>query len=127
MDINFVQQVAVPQNFSAPTQGTKKASTTVLPKQATVQPPEKPQEQSQLTPDRDAKRQAMVQQAAKMFKDFFPVSDMSFTIFKDSSGQFVTRFTSLRDGKVTYIPEQNMFTYLGRSGSQFGTNIEIEA
>jgi hypothetical protein len=127
MDINFVQQVGVPQNFSAPPSGSEKSSTTVLPKQATVQPPEKSQEQAQLTPDRDAKRQAMVREAAKMFKDFFPVSDMSFTIFKDSSGQYITRFTSLRDGKVTYIPEQNMFTYLGRSGSQFGTNIEIDA
>ncbi len=127
MDIGFVQQVAVPQTVSAPTPGNDKASATILPKQAAVQPAEKPKEQPNLTADRDAKRQAMVQQAAKMFKDFFPVSDVSFTIFKDSSGQFITRFTSLRDGKVTYIPEQDMFTYLGRSGSMFGNNVEIQA
>lgn len=41
----------------------------------------------------------------KVAPDVYPVSDRSFTIFKDESGQYITRYTSLRDGKVTYIPE----------------------
>lgn len=43
--------------------------------------------------------------AARQLSNYFVVSDTTFTIFKDSSGQFVTRFTNLKDGSVTYIPE----------------------
>ncbi len=57
--------------------------------------------------------QVLSQQAAA---DFFVISDTSFTIFKDATGQYVTRFTSLRDGKVTYFPEPVLFKR-GNSGS----------
>lgn len=40
--------------------------------------------------------------------DPYPVSDKIFTIYKDGSGQYITRYTSLRDGRVTYIPEQRL-------------------
>ncbi len=43
-----------------------------------------------------------------MFKDVFVVSDKNFSIFKDASGQYITRYTSLRDGRVTYIPEPKL-------------------
>lgn len=43
--------------------------------------------------------------AQKVAGDPYPISDKSFTIFKDASGQYVTRYTSLRDGRVTYVPE----------------------
>ncbi len=60
-------------------------------------------------------RKAVVQRVAEqMFKDSFPVSDVKFTIYKDPGGQYVTRFTSLKDGKVTYYPEQTMFAYFQR-------------
>lgn len=43
----------------------------------------------------------------------FPVSDVRFTIYKSVSagGDYIyyTRFTSLRDGKVTVVPEQQLF------------------
>lgn len=45
------------------------------------------------------------------YKDFYAVSDRSFTIYKDSSGQLITRYTSLKDGKVTYIPEQEVMSH----------------
>lgn len=34
----------------------------------------------------------------------YAVSDKKFAIFKDASGQFVTRYVSLRDGSITYEP-----------------------
>lgn len=127
MDVNFIQQVPQTQTLNAPATYVDKSSTQ-LPKSQVVQAATKTQEQeTQLNADRESRRQAMVQQAANKFKDFFPINDISFTIFKDSSGQYITRFTSLRDGKVTYIPEQNMFTLLHRSGSTYENNLKINA
>lgn len=52
----------------------------------------------------EAKRVARLRQAA----DTFVLGDQRFSFYKDSSGQYITRYTSLRDGKVTYIPEPNL-------------------
>jgi len=70
--------------------------------------------------DQQAAEQQRVQavhRAAQAVSDIFVVSDRTFTIFKDVSGQYVTRFTSLRDGKVTYIPEPNLFKLGGENDS----------
>lgn len=56
----------------------------------------------------EQRRYEAVQKVAKDIANVFIVSDMRFTIFKDSTGQYITRFTSLRDGKVTYIPEPQL-------------------
>lgn len=64
-----------------------------------------------------------VQRAAQAVSDIFVVSDRTFTIFKDVTGQYVTRFTSLRDGKVTYIPEPNLFKMGGENDS---TSVRIK-
>src|SRR5687767_21463 len=37
----------------------------------------------------------------------YVVNDQRFTIFKDSLG-YVTKYTSLVDGRVTYIPDQDL-------------------
>ena len=64
------------------------------------------------TVDTENKRLEQLQKAAQtMFKDVYAVSDTTFTIFKDATGQYITRFHSLRDGKVTYIPEPRMLQY----------------
>jgi len=57
-----------------------------------------------------------VKSAAKQIT--FAVSDSRFTIYKDE-GQFFTRVTSLRDGKVTVIPERNLFEQAG--GANLGS------
>lgn len=57
--------------------------------------------------DMERKRMEALKAAAK---DLFILGDQRFTIFKDSTGQYITRFTSLRDGKVTYIPEPQLLT-----------------
>ncbi len=56
----------------------------------------------------EAKFDQIALAASTVFEEIYPVNDKSFTIFKDSSGQYITRYTSLRDGRVTYIPEPQM-------------------
>ncbi len=65
----------------------------------------------------DQQRLQTVQRLSQQVSDIYVVSDRTFTIFKDASGQYVTRFTSLRDGKVTYVPEPNLFKLGGESDS----------
>lgn len=65
------------------------------------------------TPDQ-RRAEAVYRAAESFFKDVYAVSDTRFSIFKDSSGQYITRYTSLRDGRVTYIPEPDMLAYLER-------------
>lgn len=65
----------------------------------------------------DEQRMAAIRQAISgQFKESYVVSDQSFTIFKDASGQFITRFTSLRDGSVTYVPEPQVVKHLESLG-----------
>ena len=47
---------------------------------------------------------AIVQQAAAASTFNYPLGDKEFTIFKDATGQLITRYVSLRDGSVTYAP-----------------------
>lgn len=76
----------------------------------------------------EAQRLANVKAAAEsMFKDIFVVSDARFTIYKDGAGQYITRYTSLRDGRVTYIPEQNMLQYMERQQAARKALLEIQA
>jgi len=54
-------------------------------------------------------RLAEVQKAAQVIQaNYYVVSDVTFTIFKDSVGDYVTRYTSLKDGKVTYYPQKSL-------------------
>lgn len=36
---------------------------------------------------------------------------MTFTIYRDATGQFITRFTNKDTGAVTYMPEPNVLDY----------------
>ncbi len=53
----------------------------------------------------EAKRLENLKVAAQSMANYFAVSDVSISIFKDATGQFITRFTSLKDGSVSYYPE----------------------
>lgn len=68
----------------------------------------------------------LLRAAQDFFKDVYAVSDTTFTIFKDGTGQYVTRFTSLRDGRVTYIPEPQLLDYLQRKQQLRQALVEIE-
>lgn len=67
----------------------------------------------------EQRRLERITQAAQRIagSDPFPISDQRFTIYKDASGQYVTRYTSLRDGRVTYIPEQRLLKAFEQSQS----------
>lgn len=66
------------------------------------------------------------EQAIRQAANTFVISDQRFTIYKDLSGQFVTRFTSLRDGKVTYIPEPDVLSWLNQSGKTDASTLSLE-
>jgi len=90
-----------------------------------------PQEPEIKLPDAnqaEQKRAEIVQRGAQAIqRNFFAVSDTKFTIFKDNSGQYITRITSLRDGRVTYIPEPKIYEYLDRTQSARPSVVEISA
>jgi hypothetical protein len=48
--------------------------------------------------------QAAARQAELSFKNVYALGDQQFSIFKDATGKYITRYVSLRDGKVTYTP-----------------------
>ena len=56
----------------------------------------------------EAQRFDGVYKASAAAKDLYPLGDKSFTIYKDSSGQYITRYVSLRDGAVSYYPEPQL-------------------
>lgn len=74
----------------------------------------------------DKTRYENMERASQMFKDVFVVSDMKFSIYKDFTGQFVTRFTNLRDGSVSYIPEPDMMQYLEQRGKARKALLKID-
>jgi hypothetical protein len=48
---------------------------------------------------------ASLRQAALSFKNVYALGDQQFSIFKDVTGKYITRYVSERDGKITYSPE----------------------
>lgn len=74
----------------------------------------------------DKTRYENMLQASQLFKEVYAVSDTKFAIYKDFTGQFVTRFTNLRDGSVTYIPEPDMMQYLERRGAARKALLKID-
>ena len=75
----------------------------------------------------EQKRAQTVQQTSQQISNAYVLGDQSFTIFKDSTGQYITRFTSLRDGKVTYIPEPSLYKMGGSSGADATPIVKIQA
>lgn len=53
----------------------------------------------------------------------YVLGDRRFTIFKDITGQYITRFTSLKDGKVTYVPEPELL----KRSRDIGPKLSIDA
>ena len=104
---------------SAPASGTPRSGEAPIigPKPDQVQFDAKTAEQN--------RAEALVR-AAEQLANVFVIGDRTFSLFKDTTGQYITRFTSLRDGKVTYIPEP---TLLKASEGSSGSNplIKIEA
>lgn len=68
-----------------------------------------------------------VVKAAQQIANIFVIGDQTFSIFKDATGQYITRFTNLRDGKVTYIPEPTLFKMSSGGGSSTEPLVKIQA
>jgi hypothetical protein len=45
-----------------------------------------------------------------------PLGTQAFTMFKDATGQVITRFRDTNSGRVTYIPEPNLLRLAGGGG-----------
>ncbi len=77
-------------------------------------------EESEIRPEMEERRFAQVTEAAKQIvKDFYPISDTRFNIFKDGSGQYVTRVTNMRDGSMTFFPESQALAKSGAGAQSF--------
>lgn len=68
-----------------------------------------------------------IQRLAQQIANVYVIGDQTFSLFKDVTGQYITRFTSLRDGKVTYIPEPTLFKLSGASGGESAALLKIQA
>lgn len=76
----------------------------------------------------EEQRYERVAAAAKNFVgNLYPVGDKTFTIYKDATGQYITRYKSLRDGRVTYIPEPQVLAAFDASQRQAKNVISIQA
>ncbi|MDG1286028.1 MAG: hypothetical protein P8P30_00510 [Rickettsiales bacterium] len=111
--------------------GAKKAEAVkeVAPQTQNVQPDKVVSQEQQVQDVQRTERQRLdtVVRAASQFKNTYAVSDTTFSIFKDSSGQFVTRFTSLKDGSVTYIPEPDIERFIASNNARHSSaNISID-
>ncbi len=125
MEINLQGGIKIPQSLP----GARSADLPVAKKtDSDVKPAKVPGQEQQAAATPEVKRYEAVYRASEsFFKDVYAVSDTTFTIFKDTSGQYITRYTSLRDGKVTYIPEPDMMAYLDRRMQAREALIEIRA
>jgi hypothetical protein len=75
-----------------------------------------------------AQHEATMRQAALSFKNVYPLGDQEFSIFKDATGKYITRYVSLRDGKVTYMPEPTLVKQLQLgTGSSGPVRVAISA
>lgn len=67
----------------------------------------------------------VIQAAQAVLSDLYVVSDQKFSIYKDVTGQYITRYTSLRDGSVTYIPEPELLRRAERAQANLSAALEI--
>lgn len=56
-----------------------------------------------------------------------PLGSQAFTMFKDSSGQVITRFRDTNSGRVTYIPEPNLLRLANASAGSAQSLLNITA
>lgn len=102
-----ITQPIIPQGgYIAPANPPAVQAQVALPQQAVAV--DSPEQVSAQVATAEQKQFAAVKQASQQSEFNFPIGDKSFTIFRDSSGQYVTRYTSLRDGKITYVPAPNL-------------------
>ncbi|MBN8542681.1 MAG: hypothetical protein J0M34_00260 [Alphaproteobacteria bacterium] len=122
MEINLRGGIKLPQSLPAARGGTE---IPVVKTSQNVESALPGANQANDVASAEVRRFEQVKKAAEsFFKDVYAVNDHTFSIYKDASGQYITRFTSLRDGRVTYIPEPQLLQHSSGGG---GSLIEIQA
>ncbi len=99
-------------NITLPTSGAtfQGGSPPVVAKPVVQAPVAEIKQEQQAPQTADKARFAEIEKAAQTIQsNYYIVSDVRFTIFKDITGDYVTRFTSLKDGHVTYYPQKSLF------------------
>ncbi len=110
--IGLSPQIKLP---TSTTQSVQSASAPSVPDYDAVFLP-KATDNSQVTFDAhavDQSRTEAVLKAAQQVANVYVLGDQTFSLFKDPTGQYITRFTNLQDGKVTYIPEPTLLELSG--------------
>ncbi len=93
--------------------------------QRVLEAPRSEKQANQKDPEQ-ARFEAVKEAALKQIANTFAVSDSRFTIYKQLQGTdlvYVTRFTSLRDGSVTVIPEQDLLRDFSTGGSLLSAEV----
>lgn len=131
MDISMVQMGAPQIGSAVPETGlpmVSKGSSQAPQARPLPQQPAPSMDETKFNPQQtDETRLENLQRAAEMMQtDIYVVADAKFSIYKDLSGQFVTRFTSLRDGAVTYFPEQDMNFYMESRGARRKALLQLD-
>lgn len=115
MDVSGVSSnVSIQQNTTA--QAVRTDAPQVRSSLIDKQPVQIPAVESEepIRADTEDRRFSRVEQAARqVITDFYPIGDTRFTIFKDGSGRYITRFTNLADGSVTFYPEPSLLAMSG--------------
>ncbi len=124
MEINALKPSAAGQNFPAP----RRSETPSIPQptNATADVVVQNQQVTDL-PKAEQQRLDTVIRAAQSFQNSYAVSDLKFTIFKDNSGQYITRFTSLKDGSVKYVPEPDILQFMQTNSDRKAAVIALQA
>ena len=118
MDTTINPVSGIGQHYTAPVPKVSTDSSTQSAPQQTYVAPQPAASTDTSTPSDNGASQyeASLRQAALSFKNVYAVSDQNFSIFKDATGKYITRYVSLRDGKVTYLPEPTLVKQLQLNG-----------
>lgn len=54
--------------------------------------------------------------SAALPRFFSPVSEVRFTIYKDPSGQYITKFTNIASGATSQVPEPELLSMIAGNG-----------
>ena len=84
-------------------------------------------DKAEMTNAEQRRYEAVEQGAQAIAAQAFAVSDTRFTIYKDATGQFITRFTSLSDGSVTYYPEPEVAAFMAERSAERKASYDIDA
>jgi hypothetical protein len=126
MEINALKPNSQPATYAAPKRSD--VSKEAIPHSSNVEYDSVTQNQRvDELPKAEQQRLDTVVKAAHSFRNAYAVSDLKFTIFKDASGQFITRFTSLKDGSVKYVPEPDILQFMENASDRRAVLVEVQA